>query len=307
MDGGGPKLALVPAKCTGAGRKYRRHFGASRGVSFARADLWTAAARSDGRENREPEIFSRDAWKNRGRAGGHFAHGLYGRSGIRSLDAVARRDQSVGCADRERQGVRYSSGGDDRAGHRADRSGADSDRSRLHFQQESPDRIAEVFSGGDWAGEAGGLEERNFCGARGAGAGSEKRREAGAGGAGDQLERSGGALRQIENGAAGAEHGVSRGRAGVSQRPASGQGNVNNVVANSEEDDCAGVRRPREFSGRVKAQHGNDRRSRAPNGFRESSAHALLQSREKDGRAGNLAGLSSFSSLFHRNANSNCP
>jgi len=64
--------------------------------------------------------------------------------------------------------------GDDRAGHRADRGGADSDRSRLHFEQESADRVAEVFAGGNWAGEACGLEERNFCGARGAGAGSEK-------------------------------------------------------------------------------------------------------------------------------------
>jgi len=102
------------------------------------------------------------------------------------------------------------------------------------------------------------------------------------------LERSGSALRQIENGAAGAEHGVSRGRAGVSQRPASGQGDINNVVANPEKNDRAGMRKPGEFSGRVKAQHGNDRRSRTPNGFRKSRAASLFQSREKDGRAGNL-------------------
>src|SRR5882724_2754693 len=63
MDGGGSELAVVPAECAGPGRKHRRYIGASCGVSFARADLRAPAARSDGRENREPEVFSRDAIK----------------------------------------------------------------------------------------------------------------------------------------------------------------------------------------------------------------------------------------------------
>ncbi len=42
-----------------------------------------------------------------------------------------------------------------------------------------------VFAGGDRAGQAGGLEEREFCGTRSAGVGSKEGRGTGAGGAGD--------------------------------------------------------------------------------------------------------------------------
>jgi len=57
------------------------------------------------------------------------------------------------------------------------------------------------------------------------------------------------------------------------------------VVANPEKNDRAGMRRPREFSGRDKAQHGNDRRSGAPNGFRESRAAAFFQPPAQNGGA----------------------
>jgi len=49
-----------------------------RRVSFARADLRAPAARSDGRENREPEYFRADTpEKSLGVPGRHFAHGVY--------------------------------------------------------------------------------------------------------------------------------------------------------------------------------------------------------------------------------------
>jgi len=74
---------------------------------------------------------------------------------------------------------------------------------------------------------------------------------------------------------------ASRCRARVSQRPSGRQGDVDDVVTDFEENDRAGVRRPREFSGRVKAQHRNDRRSRAPNSIRESRAAAVFNPARK--------------------------
>ena len=50
-------------------------------------------------EYHEPEIFSIHARKNRRRGSGYFAHGLYGRSGLRNLDAVEGGAARVGRAD----------------------------------------------------------------------------------------------------------------------------------------------------------------------------------------------------------------
>ena len=68
------------------------------------------------------------------------------------------------------------------------------------------------------------------------------------------------------------------------------------MVADIEKNDRVGVCEPRELSGRDKAQHGDDGGSRAPNSFRESRAHALLQSTAKDGGSG-LATWPGFSSV----------
>src|SRR6267143_5872821 len=105
VDGGGPESAMVSAEYAGAGRNHCRYFGADRGAGAAGADVGKTAARGGGRVHHEPEVFSRDAREDCGRARGHFADGLYGGFGIRSVDAVAIRGEGVGCADREGQGV----------------------------------------------------------------------------------------------------------------------------------------------------------------------------------------------------------
>src|SRR6266700_702173 len=113
MDGGGPELAVVPAECAGAGCKHRGYFGADGSAGSARTNFGKAAARRGGREHHETKIFSRNAWKDRGRTSGHFANGLYGRSGIRDLDAVARRGEGagrsgVGCKERRGTGAGWA-------------------------------------------------------------------------------------------------------------------------------------------------------------------------------------------------------
>ncbi len=79
-----------------------------------------------------------------------------------------------------------------------------------------------------------------------------------------------------EDGAASAEHGIARGRSRVSRRAASGQGDLDDVVAHAEEDDRAGMRQPREFSTGHDAAHGNDGGSRAAHGIREGGSASLL-------------------------------
>jgi len=47
-----------------------------------KGDIGETAARGGGREHHEPEVFSRDARKNRGRARGHFTNGYTGDLGF---------------------------------------------------------------------------------------------------------------------------------------------------------------------------------------------------------------------------------
>jgi len=92
--------------------------------------------------------------------------------------------------------------------------------------------------------------------------------------------RSRGAIRQVEDGATGAQH-ASRAAVPVSRRAAVGKATSNDVVADAEEDDCAGLREPRAFSSRDDSQYGNDGGSRAANGFGKGGTPAVFQSAEK--------------------------
>src|SRR6266852_767355 len=199
------------------------------------------------------------------------------------MDAVARRSKGLGRADCKRQSVRYSSRGHDRAGHRANRSRPDPDRSGLHLEQESTHRIAKIFSRSNRPWQTRGPEKGQFRGARSAGAGSKERRGTRPRRPGDQLERSRSPLRQIEDGAAGTEHGLAHSRAGLSQQPANWQSHVNDLVAHAEKNDRAGLHKPRAFHSRHYAECRNDSGSRAPYGFSEGRAHAIFQPAAQDG------------------------
>ena len=94
--------------------------------------------------HRQSQVLSQDQREDRRRRGGHFAHRLHGRSRLRDLDAVARRGESLGCADGRRAPVRHSSHGHAGAGCCAHRSGIDPRRCGLRQQQEGADCIAEI-------------------------------------------------------------------------------------------------------------------------------------------------------------------
>src|SRR5882757_7276494 len=105
MDGCRSEFALVSAKCAGAGRKGRRYFGEDGGTGTARANFREIVERGGGCKYRQSEIFSRDARKDCWHTGGYFAHRLYGRSGLRNLDAVGQRIEGVGRPGEEGQAV----------------------------------------------------------------------------------------------------------------------------------------------------------------------------------------------------------
>src|SRR5713101_7735228 len=198
------------------------------------------------------------------------------------MDAVARRSKGLGRADCKRQSVRYSSRGHDRAGHRANRSRPDPDRSGLHLEQESTHRIAKIFSRRNRPWQTRGPEKGQFRGARSAGARSKERRGTRPRRPGDQLERSRGPLRQIENGAAGAEHGLARSRAGLSQQPANWQSHLDDLVTNPEKNDRARLYKPRAFHSWHHAERRNDGGSRTTHSLSESGAHAIFQPAAQD-------------------------
>jgi hypothetical protein len=155
-------------------------------------------------------------------------------------------------------------------------------------------RKPEILPSRNRFGQARGSEERNICGARRPGITREKGPHALAGGPGNQLERSGSALRQDGNGAAGSEYGLSCRGAGVSWRKARGQGDLDDVVPDAEEDDRAGICGAGTLRGRKHAEHGNDRRVFQAHSIGENCADAVLQSTQEDRDANPLVGRSEF-------------
>jgi aminomethyltransferase len=77
----------------------------SGGVGAAGPTSGKLLAAAAGPEYRQPEIFSRDARKNRRSAGGYFAHGVYRRSGLRNLGSVERCGEGMGRTGAEGQTV----------------------------------------------------------------------------------------------------------------------------------------------------------------------------------------------------------
>ena len=116
-----------------------------------------------------------------------------------------------------------------------------SKRAVIESQRYSPEEIG--------LGKLVDLKKENFVGREALEKEQRKRPAAFPCWAGDRLERSRGALRQDQDGAASAEHGISRGSADLSWRQKRWESDIDDVVANVEEDDCAwrrlGVSTPR--------------------------------------------------------------
>jgi len=102
--------------------------------------------------------------KNRGRARGHSRTGYTGDLGFEVWmpwrDAVKVWDALIA----KGKAFDIHPTGNDCARHRANRGGPDLDRSGLHFEQESLDRIAEVFSGEIGLGKLVDLNKETFVG-----------------------------------------------------------------------------------------------------------------------------------------------
>ncbi len=92
------------------------------------------------------------------------------------------------------------------------------------------------------------LKKDNFVGREALAQGKEeRRRRARSRGTGDQLERDGSPVRQNGNGPAGAERGIACGSPRLSRRQASRKSDVDYVVADAQENDRAGLRKPRQI------------------------------------------------------------
>ena len=100
-----PSLRWFRQNALEHGCSDRRHFGASRRAGAAGADFGQAAEERGRSRHRESEIFPHDQRQNRRRAGGYLAHRIYRRSGLRNLDSVERRSESLGRADGSGQAV----------------------------------------------------------------------------------------------------------------------------------------------------------------------------------------------------------
>ena len=86
------------------GGRDRRHFREGCRSCVARPDFGAIAKVRGGSRHCQPEILPRHARQNRRRARRHFAHWIHRRPGLRNLDALERRGESLGRGGGKREG-----------------------------------------------------------------------------------------------------------------------------------------------------------------------------------------------------------